>query len=179
MRRRTTIQPTLHEISILDVPRGCSYAADANGVKGHIGDFRLPFDRGHLGSFPVALLFREQASRPAQDHAQLRAPRRIYLASVSATKGAELKARRLAGVRRRRALMALTVGALASLALAVLQGSFLWLATTIAFDIALAGYITVLLQIRATRARSAPVVSLVPEEIPDDAQHHTVRVVAG
>ena len=75
--------------------------------------------------------------------------------------------------------MALTVGALGSLALAVLQGSFLWLATTIAFDVALAGYITVLLQIRATRARSAPIVSLLPVESSDDAQHHTVRVVAG
>lgn len=101
------------------------------------------------------------------------------LASVSATNGAELKARRRAGLRRRRVLMALTVGALGSLALAVLQGSFLWLATTIAFDVALAGYITVLLQIRATRARSAPIVSLLPVESSDDAQHHTVRVVAG
>ncbi len=61
----------------------------------------------------------------------------------------------------------------------MVQNSFTLLLVAIAFDLALAGYITLLLQIRATRGRSAPVVSLVPVESVDDAQHHTVRVVAG
>jgi hypothetical protein len=101
------------------------------------------------------------------------------LASVSATNSAELKARRRAGVRRRRVLLILTIGALGSLALAVFQGSFMWLMATIGFDLALAGYVTLLLQVRTTRARSAPVVPLVAVESTEDAQHHTVRVVAG
>lgn len=76
-------------------------------------------------------------------------------------------------------LTILTLGAVASLAIAVLQSSFTFLLVAIAFDLALAGYITLLLQIRVTRERSAPVVPLVAVESMDDAQHHTVRVVAG
>jgi hypothetical protein len=102
------------------------------------------------------------------------------LASVSATNnGQALKARRLAAVRRRRVLVLLSIGALGSLALAVLQGSFAWLMATIVFDIALAAYVAVLMQIKATRHDSAPVLSLVPTESMQDEQHHTVRVVAG
>ena len=101
------------------------------------------------------------------------------LASVSATNGQALKARRQAAVRRRNVLVVLTAGALGSLAVSVLQSSFTWLLVAIAFDLALAGYITLLLQVKAVRERSAPVVSLVPVGAVDDAQHHTVRVVAG
>jgi hypothetical protein len=101
------------------------------------------------------------------------------LASVSVTNGQAIKAQRMAGVRRRRVLAVLTVGAMGSLALAVLQGSFVWLMVTVGFDLALAGYIALLMQMKASRAQAAPVLSLLPVEAMDDAQHHTVRVVAG
>lgn len=101
------------------------------------------------------------------------------LASVSGVNAAEVKARRHSALRRRRVLAVLSAGALGSLAIAVLQSSFTWLLVAIAFDLALAGYITLMLQMRATRARTAPVVPLVAVEPPEDAQHHTVRVVAG
>ena len=104
------------------------------------------------------------------------------LASVSATNGQALKAKRRAGVRRRRVLTMLSLGALGSLAFAVWQSSFTWLVAAIGFDVALAAYITVLLHMRATRDGYTPVVSVLPVEPVEpvvDAQHHTVRVVAG
>ena len=101
------------------------------------------------------------------------------LASVSGVNAAEVKARRRAASRRRRVVAVLSGGALASLALSVVQSSFLWLVVTIGFDLALAGYVTLMLQMRSTKSRTATVVSLVPVEAPEDAQHHTVRVVAG
>ncbi len=101
------------------------------------------------------------------------------LASVSATNGQALKARRRAATRRQRAVTLLSLGAVGSLAVAVLQSSFIWLLGAIAFDIALAGYITLLLHMRAARERSAPVVSLMSVDAVEDVQHHTVRVVAG
>lgn len=101
------------------------------------------------------------------------------LASVSATNGQALKARRRAAARRRRAVTVLSLGVLGSLAIAVLQSSFAWLLVTIGFDLALAGYITLLLKIKTARERSAPVVRLAAVDSVDDAQQHTVRVVAG
>ena len=76
-------------------------------------------------------------------------------------------------------MLGLALGALGSLALAVLQNSFPFLLLAIAFDLALAGYITLMLQVRASRVRTAPVVPLLRVEPAEDAQHHTVRVVAG
>ena len=101
------------------------------------------------------------------------------LASVSGVNAPELKARRRAAVRRRRVLAILAVGAFGSLAAAVLQDSFVWLAATIAFDLALAGYVTLMLQMRPGRIAASPVVPLMAVEPTDDTQHHTVRVVAG
>jgi hypothetical protein len=101
------------------------------------------------------------------------------LASVSATNGSALKARRRAAMRRRRVLTVLALGAAVSLAAAVLQSSFTWLLIAIGFDLALASYVTLMLQVKAMRERTAPVVSLVPVDTVEDAQHHTVRVVAG
>ena len=101
------------------------------------------------------------------------------LASVSGVNAPELKARRRAAVRRRRVLAILAVGAFGSLAAAVLQDSFVWLAATIAFDLALAGYVTLMLQMRPGRIAASPVVPLMAVDPTDDTQHHTVRVVAG
>ena len=101
------------------------------------------------------------------------------LASVSATNRPALMARRRAATRRQRALTVLSLGAILSLTVAVLQSSFALLMVAIAFDLALAGYVALLVQMRATRERTSPVVSLVPIDPVHDAQHHTVRVVAG
>jgi len=101
------------------------------------------------------------------------------LASVSATNGQALKARRRAATRRSRVVTVLSLGAVGSLAVAVLQSSFVWLLATIAFDVAVAGYVALLLQMRAVREQTAPVVSLVAVDAVDEVQHHTVRVVAG
>ena len=106
------------------------------------------------------------------------------LASVSSSSSHELAVRRKAQVRRQRILVGLFIGALATLAVAVWQGSVAWLAVTVGFDIAIAAYIAMLLQVRARPAR-APVVPIAPqvpaaapEVVNSDEQRHTVRVVA-
>jgi len=105
------------------------------------------------------------------------------LASVALHSAEEVRATRSARRRRRRTVALLGTGALGSLAAAVMTGSTLWLGAAIAFDILLAGFVTVLLQVRA--ARFAPVAAVVPldtgvrEELTEVEVIPAVRIVAG
>ncbi len=74
--------------------------------------------------------------------------------------------------------MALGAAALTSLIIAIVQGSTTWLAVTILFDVAFAGYVTLLLHSQQATPAAAQVVPLrlVEEPVVADA---TVRVVAG
>jgi uncharacterized membrane protein len=104
------------------------------------------------------------------------------LASVAMQSTEEVRMRRLAQRRRRRSVFLLSFGAVATLSMAVLTGSTLWLGATIVFDIALAGFVTALLQARAAHFR--PVAAVVPlaagtEELSEIEVVPAVRIVAG
>lgn len=81
-------------------------------------------------------------------------------------------------MRRRRILTALGAGAFLSLVAAIIQGSTILLAVAIGFDLAFAGFVTVLLQSQQSAPRRAPVVPL-PVSEPADPHESSVRVVAG
>ncbi len=98
------------------------------------------------------------------------------LASVAGSDARAVRQRRRTSLRRRRVLASLGAGALLSLTLAIVQGSPVWLAITLGFDIAFAGYVTLLLYTQQTAPVRAPVVPLHVVEEPEPA---TVRVVAG
>jgi hypothetical protein len=100
------------------------------------------------------------------------------LASVAGSDAADVMRRRRSGERRRRILMALGAAALTSLIVAIVQGSTTWLAATIVFDVAFAGYVTLLLHSQQVTPARAPVVPLRIVEEPMVADT-TVRVVAG
>ena len=103
------------------------------------------------------------------------------LASVSSSAGQEAMARRRTMTRRRRMLFALIAGAAISLAVAVVQGSSLWLAVTLGFDAAIAGYIGLLMHLKQQRATTPAVVPLTQPapQLAEEPQRHTVRIVNG
>lgn len=113
------------------------------------------------------------------------ARRTALLATVASSSAAEVVARRRATQRRLRTLVLLAGGAFATLAVAIWRSSVIWLGLSIAFDVALAGFVTMLLYARQRRYVTAQttVVLPVPSEeepaMPQDPQRHTVRVVAG
>ncbi len=98
------------------------------------------------------------------------------LASVALSDARIERQRRRTSLRRRRILAGLGSGALASLGIAIALGSSTWLAITIGFDVAFAGYVTLLLYNHQSVPARAPVVALHVVEDPEPA---TVRVVAG
>jgi peptidoglycan/LPS O-acetylase OafA/YrhL len=100
------------------------------------------------------------------------------LASVAVGEAKEARQRRRNSDRRRRVLIALGAGALISLVVAITQGSTTWLAVTILFDVAFAGFVTLLLHTQQTAPMRAPVVPLRLVEEPEETAS-TVRVVAG
>lgn len=104
------------------------------------------------------------------------------LASVSSSSSHELAMRRKAQVRRQRILISLFAGALGALAVAVWQGSVVWLAVAVGLDIAIAVYVAMLLQMKARPPRAAVVpiapAAPAPKVVNQDEQRHTVRVVA-
>lgn len=108
------------------------------------------------------------------------------LASVATVPGTEVMARRKARERRRRALYLLIAGALGSLTVAIMQSSVVWLGVTLAFDVAIAIYVGLLVHLKQRR-RPAGVVPISRAAVPaavapavgGEAEQHTVRVVAG
>ncbi|CAN5287022.1 MAG: hypothetical protein ACR2JP_06880 [Acidimicrobiia bacterium] len=100
------------------------------------------------------------------------------LASVAIGDARELMARKRIAARRQRILLGLVGAAGLSLVLAITRGSGLWLAVTIAADLAIGGYIAVLLQ---TRQTACPTATVVPLHLVSEGDPHnaSVRVVAG
>lgn len=118
------------------------------------------------------------------------------LAAVSASDpSSEAYVRRHTQVRRTRVLVGLGATAIITLAVATWTGSVAWLWATIAVDVAIAGYVTLLLHLKRQRLvpkaqvvtigtrQTAPVVAprAVPEPQPvaQDHEYATVRVIAG
>ena len=104
------------------------------------------------------------------------------LASVATVPGTEVMARRKARERRRRIMFLLIAGAMASLAVAIVQASVVWLGVTLVFDVAIAAYVALLVQTkqRATQpARVVPIGEPTTVPVPAESEQHTVRVVAG
>lgn len=108
------------------------------------------------------------------------------LATVATTEGHQLMARRRQAERRRILLLALSSGALITLAVALLTGSTFWLGVTIVFDLAIGAYVMLLLMLRqrnlavAMAPRIGTVAAPAPVELRrETAQPSTVRVVAG
>lgn len=98
--------------------------------------------------------------------------------------------RQHAQIKRQRILLGLGASALFTLVVATLTGSVSWLMLTIAFDIALASYVSLLLyttqQARIPRATVVPIGAMKPAEPavplvdePANEQSLTVRVIAG
>lgn len=98
------------------------------------------------------------------------------LASVAISDAREVTQRKRVAARRQRLLLALVAGATLSLVLAIAQGSVLWLGVTIAFDLAVGGYVALLLAKQQVR----PTATVVPLHLVDRDPHTaSVRVVAG
>jgi hypothetical protein len=99
------------------------------------------------------------------------------LASVATTDAREILVRKRHEARRRRVLLSLVAGAAVTLTLAITQGSGFWLAVTIAFDVAVGGYIALLQHAQQGGQPPAQVVPL--HLVEEDPQGASVRVVAG
>lgn len=100
------------------------------------------------------------------------------LASV-ATSRKDFLIRQRTLARRRRILIVLGMLASATLALAIWQGSLLWLGITLAVDVLLAGYVGMLMHLKQRQADHGTVVPLVrdPYEVVEETA--SVRVIAG
>lgn len=96
------------------------------------------------------------------------------LASVAVENRGVIQRRR-ASVKRQRALMGLIAGAVVTLAAAIFMSSPVLLALTILFDLAIAAFVTLMLQ---TRQQPAPA-EVVHLRVVEDNEPATVRVVAG
>lgn len=113
--------------------------------------------------------------------------KRVLEQVSSAQPGGEDYVRRHAQLKRQRILVALALSALLTLVVATWTGALAWLWLTIAVDVALAGYITLLLYMKqqslVPRATVVPIESLQPaavaEEVPVHTDSLTVRVIAG
>jgi hypothetical protein len=112
------------------------------------------------------------------------------LASVTTSQvGSPAYAQQHAQRRRQRIFLVLLFAALATLVIAVLQSSTLWLAITIIVDMAVGGYVAMILTAKQPKAvRRAPVVPIqtsipaAPTTAGDlnvDSASPTVRVIAG
>jgi hypothetical protein len=113
------------------------------------------------------------------------------LATVSASRpDTEAYVRRHTQIRRTRVLVVLGVGALLTLVVATWTGSIAWLWAAVAFDVAIAGYVTLLLTMK--RQSAMPHAQVVPitavsaeptaaagDTAEGDMESKTVRVVAG
>jgi len=112
------------------------------------------------------------------------------LASVAGADAHVVMARRRQAVRRRRLLLTLTFGAAATMAVALLTSSVLWLGATVVFDLLIGAYVTLLLMSRqrAFALAMAPRIGTPPTPVEEPAvtarreanqSSSTVRVVAG
>lgn len=112
------------------------------------------------------------------------------LGNVTASQvGSPAYAQQHAQTRRQRIFIVLLFAALATLVIAVLQSSTLWLGITIIVDMAVGGYVAMILTAKQPKAiRRAPVVPIQPPvpaaptsaaDLNVDSAPPTVRVIAG
>ena len=128
---------------------------------------------GIWAAFLLPSLMEGRRSAPASSTRNF-ARSKDLLASV-ATEQRQVKQRRRASAKRQRILIALIVGAVISLAAAIVMASPVLLVVTIAFDLAVAAFVTLLLQ-----ARQQPVTAdVVHLRVVENDELATVRVVAG
>ncbi len=104
------------------------------------------------------------------------------LASVAGNSVRDVMLRRQAQERRRKVLYALSAGAIGTLGAAIWFDSVMWLGATVVFDLALGGYVSLLLGANQRRSRMGRVLSLrnhrdLQETVREPEP--TVRVVAG
>ncbi len=128
---------------------------------------------GIWAAFLLPSLLEGRRSAPASSTRSF-ARSQDLLASV-ATDRRHFVQQKKAHVKRQRALVALVTGAVITLTAAIVMSSPVLLAVTIAFDLAIAAFVTMLLQTRQQPA-TADVVQLRVVEVNEPA---TVRVVAG
>ena len=143
---------------------------------------------GLWAAFLLPSFFDQRGETPKSSTADFARTKRI-LATVSATSpDGEDYVRRHTQARRTRVLIGLLLAAGVTLAIATVTGSVEWLWASIAVDVAIAAYVTVLLSLRRQRMTpsaavvrigqpQAPAVSAVPEPAFEESQ--TVRVIAG
>lgn len=128
---------------------------------------------GIWAAFLLPSLMEGRRSAPASSTRSF-ARSKDLLASV-ATDQRHVTQRKRANLKRQRILVALIIGAAVTLAAAIVLASPALLALTIGFDLAVAAYVTVLLQ-----ARQQPVATNVVQlRVVEDEEPATVRVVAG
>lgn len=110
------------------------------------------------------------------------------LAQVSATTRGERSTQRRRNERRTRALVVLAGGAVVALVVAVWLNSTTWLFVAIAFDVAIATYVTLLLSLKQARITSSQRVVALPAQVeasyaePEEhveMANSTVRIIAG
>lgn len=110
------------------------------------------------------------------------------LASVSSASYDEHYTRRHQMARRRQLMFILALGAVATLIVATITGSMIWLGVTVAFDVAIAAYVTTLLLLRQQQwvrdSRSVLQIPVAYEPAPEPdveifQETPTVRVIAG
>ena len=143
---------------------------------------------GLWAAFLLPSFFDQRGDAPKSSTADFARTKRV-LATVSATSpDGEDYVRRHTQARRTRVLIGLLLAAGITLAIATVTGSIEWLWASIAVDVVIAGYVTVLLSLRQQRMvpRAAVVrigqpqtqaVSVIPEQEFEESQ--TVRVIAG
>lgn len=147
---------------------------------------------GLWAAFLLPSFFDQRSEAPRSTTADFARTKQV-LATVSATSpdGADY-VRRHAQARRTRILIGLLVAGAVTLAIATVTGSVAWLWASIAVDVVIGGYVTVLLSLRRQRMMpGAAVVRISPQQQVPAAQQiqhpaepafeesQTVRVIAG
>lgn len=144
---------------------------------------------GLWAAFLLPSFFDQRSETPRSTTADFARTKQL-LATVSATSpdGVDY-VRRHAQARRTRVLIGLLIAAAATLAVATVTGAMPWLWASIAVDVVIAGYVTVLLTLRQQRMMPrATVVTISPAKPAQPAyqapeqqfeESKTVRVIAG
>lgn len=135
---------------------------------------------GVWAAFAWSSFFDSRRSAPAASTKSF-ARSTALLASVSTSGQRATLARQRAAARRQRILLGLGAGAVLALGVSIWFDSVAWLGLAIAFDLALAAYIGLLLHIKQQRHLGGQVVPMPISEAPaaTEPAPSSVRVVAG
>ncbi len=144
---------------------------------------------GLWAAFLLPSFFDHRSQNPRSTTKDFARTRQLLAAVSASVPDGEEYVRKHSQVRRTRVLLGLGIAALTTLVVATWTGSIPWLYAAIGFDVAIAGYVTVLLSMkrqqampRATVVAIAPRTPQVVQEDPQSATYpesQTVRVIAG